>query len=76
MEYEMNNGMLVEVDYFADQHDRKLIELDSVTWRGVGIMHVLTRDEMDELFSACYQNELDLAVSAAEDRADAMRDVS
>ena len=40
MEYEMNNGMFVEVDYFADQHDRKLIELDSVTWRGVGIMHV------------------------------------
>ena len=66
MEYEMNNGMLVEVDYFADQHDRKLIEIDSVTWRGVGIMHVLTREEMDELFSACYENELDLAVGAAE----------
>jgi hypothetical protein len=76
MEYEMNNGMFVEVDYFADQHDRKLIEIDSVTWRGVGIMHVLTREEMDELFSACYQNELDLAVCAAEDRADAMRDGS
>jgi hypothetical protein len=76
MEYEMNNGMLVEVDYFADQHDLKLIEIDSVTWRGVGIMHVLTREEMDELFSACYENELDLAVSAAEDRADAMRDGS
>ena len=66
MEYEMNNGVLVEVDYFADQHDRKLIEIDSVTWRGVGIMHVLTREEMDELFSACYENELDLAVGAAE----------
>ena len=66
MEYEMNNGMFVEVDYFADQHDRKLIEIDSVTWRGVGIMHVLTREEMDELFSACYENELDLAVGAAE----------
>ena len=66
MEYEMNNGMYVEVDYFADQHDRKLIEIDSVTWRGVGIMHVLTREEMDELFSACYENELDLAVGAAE----------
>ena len=66
MEYEMNNGMFVEVTYFADTHDRKLIELDSVTWRGVGIMHVLTREEMDELFSACYQNELDLAVCAAE----------
>ena len=76
MEYEMNNGMLVEVDYFADQHDRKLIEIDSVTWRGVGIMHVLTRDEMDELFSACYENELDLVVCAAEYRADAMRDGS
>ena len=76
MEYEMNNGMLVEVDYFADQHDRKLIEIDSVTWRGVGIMHILTREEMDELFSACYENELDLAVCAAEYRADAMRDGS
>ena len=76
MEYEMNNGLYVEVTYFSLSHDRKLVELDSVTWRGVGIMHVLTRDEMDELFSACYQNELDLAVSAAEDRADAMRDGS
>jgi len=76
MEYEMNNGMDVEVEYFADQYDRKCIEIDTVTWRGVGIMHVLTRDEMNELFSACYQNELDLAVCAAEDRADAMRDGS
>ena len=76
MEYEMNNGMDVEVEYFADQYDRKCIEIDTVTWRGVGIMHVLTRDEMDELFSACYENELDLAVCAAEDRADAMRDGS
>ena len=62
----MNNGMLVEVDYFADQHDRKLIELDSVTWRGVGIMHVLTADEMTELFGACYEYEQDLARGAAE----------
>ena len=76
MEYEMNNGMYVDVEYFADQYDRKCIEIDTVTWRGVGIMHVLTREEMDELFSACYQNELDLAVCAAEDRADAMRDGS
>jgi hypothetical protein len=76
MEYEMNNGMLVEVTYFADQHDRKLIEIDSVTWRDIGIMHALMTFEMDELFSACYQNELDLAICAAEDRADAMRDGS
>jgi len=66
MEYEMNNGMFVEVTYFADQRDRKLMELDSVTWRGVGIMHVLTRDEMDELFGACYDHEYELMVGAAE----------
>ena len=76
MEYEMNNGMDVEIEYFADQYDRKCIEIDTVTWRGVGIMHVLTAEEMDELYAACYEYECDLAVCAAEDRADAMRDGS
>ena len=72
MEYEMNNGMLVEVTYFADQHDRKLIEIDSVTWRDIGIMHAMTADEMTELFGACYEHELDLAVGAAEARYEMM----
>ena len=66
MEYEMNNGMLVEVTYFADQYDHKIIEIDSVTWRGVGIMHALTSDEMNELFGACYDHEYELMVGAAE----------
>ena len=74
MEYEMNNGMLVDVDYCVDPHDWKCLEIESVDWRGIKIMHVLSADEMNELFTACYEAELDRARCAAGDRYDAHRE--
>jgi hypothetical protein len=76
MEHELKNGMVVEVGYFADTHDRKMMDIDEVKWRGIDVMHVLTTSEMDELFAACYEYEADLAAMAREDRYDAMRDGS
>jgi hypothetical protein len=74
MFYEMRNGMEVEIDYYVDPHDRKCLEINSVKWRDVEIMSALMPFEMSELFSACYENEEQLAVCAAEDRADAARE--
>ena len=76
MFYEMNNGMDVEVDYDVDPHDHKCLEINSVKWRDVSIMSALMPFEMDELFSACYADDLDRLVCAAEDRYDSMRDGS
>ena len=76
MFYEMSNGMEVEVDYDVDPHDRKCLEINSVKWRDVSIMSALMPFEMTELFSACYEYQYGLAVCAAEDRYDSMRDGS
>ena len=76
MFYEMNNGMEVEVDYDVDPHDSKRLEINLVKWRDVSIMSALMPFEMTELFAACYEYEADLALCAAEDRYDSMRDGS
>ncbi len=67
-------GMEVEIEYFADPHDQKIIEIESVQWRGLDVMGRLNAYEMALVYEASYEAERDSAICAAENRADEMRD--
>jgi hypothetical protein len=73
MEYEMNNGMVVDIVFEQDRHDRKYVEVLGVDWRGIDIMAALTDLEMSEIKDAAYEGALDAAVMAAEYNYEARR---
>ena len=75
-DYQMDNGMYVDIDYDVDPHDSKCLEINTVEWRGLNIMHLLMPFEINELYAACYEDDADRARCAAEDRYDSMRDGS
>ena len=66
----------VAVYYEQDNRDRKYIEIGEVDFRGVDILSDLKDRTLGDIYSACYEHGLDMAVGAAESRADAMRDGS
>ena len=66
----------VAVYYEQDNLDRKFIEIGEVDFRGIDILSDLKAQTLGDIFDACYEHGLDMAVGAAESRADAMRDGS
>lgn len=79
-EYALDMGLIgkqvVTVYYEQDNLDRKFIEIGEVDFRGIDILSDLKAQTIGDIFDACYKHGLNLAVGAAENRADSMRDGS